>query len=118
MSKKSIIWIIVLILCSVVVLSIVNRVIENNAGNNYMEKKSFTATVLENKGTSLLVEPDQGEDELSSSDKISVRVPQDGAVLKDLSEFTQNSKVKITYDGTIMESYPAQINAIEIEFNK
>ena len=45
-----------------------------------------------------------------------VRVPSDNAVLKDLSEFTEGSKVKIIYDGMIMESYPAQINAYSVEF--
>lgn len=118
MSKKSIIWIIALILCSAIVISIVNWVINNNRGNNDIEAVSFTATVLETNKTTLLVEPDQGEDELRSSDKISVRVPQDGATLKDLSEFTKGSKVKITYDGTIMESYPAQINAFKVEISK
>ena len=44
--------------------------------------------------------------ELNSSDKIVVRVRQDNAGLTDLSEFSEGSIVKITYDGMIMESYP------------
>ncbi len=118
MSKKSILWIVGLIICSAIVITNVNKFIENDKANDASQDAViFTATVLENNKTSLLVEPNQGEDELKSSDKIIVRVPQDGAVLKDLSEFKQNSSVKITYNGTIMESYPAQINAYNVEFN-
>ncbi|MFA9424346.1 MAG: DUF3221 domain-containing protein [Sedimentibacter sp.] len=118
MSKKSILFMIGLVLCSAIVIFNVHRLIENDKANDgSLDAVSFSATVLENNKTSLLVEPDQGEDELKSSDKIIVRVPQDGAVLKDLSEFKQNSSVKITYDGSIMESYPAQINAFNVEFN-
>ena len=62
-----------------------------------------------------MVNPEEGSTELNSSDKIVVRVPVDNATLKDLSEFTEGTKVKITYDGMIMESYPAQINAYDVE---
>lgn len=86
----------------------------NNEENT--EKISFNATVLENNGNSILVKPEEGSSELNSSDKIFVRVRVDNAVLKELSEFTEGSKVKITYDGMIMESYPAQINAYKVEF--
>ena len=116
MSKKSIIWIIVLILGAAVALSIINGFIKKDTGIDYtVDPVTFYATVLENQKTSLLVEPEEGEDELRSSDKIVVRVVKDGAVLTDLSEFKEGSKVKITYDGTIMESYPAQINAFKVE---
>lgn len=83
-----------------------------------INKPSFTATVLENMGTSLLVEPIPGEDELRSSDKIVVRVYEKNNKLMDVSEFIKGSKVIITYGGEIMESYPAQINASKIKFAK
>jgi len=86
----------------------------NNDDNSKTEMVKFNAAVLENNGTSLLVKPVENEDELNSSDKIVIRIPQDGAVLKDLSEFTVGSHVEITYDGMIMESYPAQINGYEV----
>lgn len=113
MNKKSIILIIIILLLAFVVISVVKLVIGNNLDE---EQATFTATVLENKGTSIMVQPDEGEDELSSSDKIVVRLPKDSAVLEDLSQFSVGSKVKITYDGAIMESYPAQINASKVEF--
>lgn len=87
-----------------------------NGGENMKEQFTFEATVLENAENSIMVEPVEGENELSSSDKIVVRLPKDGAGLEDLSRFTVGSRVRITYDGTIMESYPAQINALKVEF--
>lgn len=116
MSKKSILWIIALILGAAVVLAIINGVVKNETGIDYGDKvKTFNAVVLENKKTTLLVEPLEGEDELKSSDKITVSVVKDGAVFEDLSFFKVGSTVKITYDGTIMESYPAQIKAMKVE---
>lgn len=112
MSKKSIVWIIVVLLVALIAIAVTGLAKGNNIEDN---PHSFTATVLENKGTSLLVQPDEGEDELRSSDKIVVRVPKDSAVLEDLSQFSVGSKVKITYGGAIMESYPAQINAYRVE---
>lgn len=112
MGKKSVIWMIAILLLTAAAITAFRL----SAGNGPEGgKHSFTAAVLENKGTSITVRPDEGEDELSSSDKIVVRVPKDGAVLEDLSEFPAGSKVKITYDGAIMESYPAQINAYKVE---
>lgn len=67
---------------------------------------SFVATVLEINGASVLVEPVAGEDELHSSNKITFAI-------KDLAEIGAEvgSIVEVTYTGSIMESYPAQINA-------
>ncbi|MDD4779585.1 MAG: DUF3221 domain-containing protein [Tissierellia bacterium] len=113
MNKKSILWIILLILAAIILITFVRYLIQNNGEN--IEKVSFNATVIENMGNSILVNPEEGSLELNSSDKIVVRVPVDNAILKDLSEFIEGSKVKITYDGMIMESYPAQINAYDAE---
>lgn len=110
--KKIIFWIVSLILVGVLIIIVANNF--NNSSNDLIEKVAFNATVIENKGTSLLVNPDEGSSELNSSDKIVVRVPVDNATLKDLSEFPEGSKVKITYNGMIMESYPAQINAYDV----
>ena len=112
MNKKLIFWLIVLII-GVLIITGVNLLIMKNKADN--EKVSFNALVIENQGNSILVTPEEGSSELNSSDKIIVRVPLDNAVLKDLSEFPPGSKVKITYNGMIMESYPAQINAYSVE---
>lgn len=112
MNNKKII-ILIILLVAFVSITVVNMLINND--NNKVQT-TFTATVLENKGTSIMVQPDE-EDELRTSDKIVVRLPKDKAVLEDLSQFSVGRKVKITYDGTIMESYPAQINATKVELN-
>lgn len=66
----------------------------------------FKAIVLEVNDNAVLVEPMEGEDELRSSDRISfgiVNLPQIGAKV--------GSIVEIAYDGLIMESHPARIQA-------
>ena len=114
--NKRFISLIVLLILAIVIVAVINHFILNNGET--INKVSFNATVLENYGNSILVNPLEGSPELSTSDKIGVRGPVDNAALKDLSEFTVGSKVKITYDGMIMESYPAQINAYNVEFAK
>ena len=109
--NKKLIYFIGLLVLVVVIIALVNLFVLNDN----IEQVTFNAVVIENNGTSLLVNPVEGSSELNSSDKIVVRVPVDNATLKDLSEFTVGSIVKITYDGMIMESYPAQINAYKVE---
>lgn len=111
--NKKYLFLTVLLILSILIIAVINKFIVNNEN---IDKVSFIATVLENNGKSILVKPEEGSTELNSSDKIVVRVPVDNAVLKDLSEFIEGSKVKITYDGMVMESYPAQINAYNVEF--
>lgn len=66
----------------------------------------FVATVIEISGNSVLVEPVIGEDELQSSDRISINTVSLGDIGAEVG-----SDVEIYYTGGIMESYPAQINA-------
>ena len=68
----------------------------------------FIATVLELSGSSVLVQPVDGEEELQSSDKISVNTASLGDIGAEVG-----SDVVIYYTGGIMETYPAQINAIK-----
>lgn len=76
----------------------------------YMEKDnvphSFTATILEISGDTVLVAPLEDEPELASADQFSFSK-------KDLAEIEAEagSMVTVTYAGDIMETYPAQINA-------
>lgn len=67
----------------------------------------FNATILELSDTTALVEPLENEDERLSSDKISFG-------LSGLDKIGANvgSVVEVTYNGGIMESYPAQIKAV------
>lgn len=78
-------------------------------------KVSFMANVLENNQTSILVEPLKDSNEIKSSDKISVSVV-DTVLLNNkgekigISGIEAGKQVKITYNGQIAESYPAQIH--------
>ena len=73
-------------------------------------KYCFYATVIESKEKYILVEPLEGSQELKSSDKISIGLGENNDEI-----YPVGTIVKITYDGMIMESYPAQINASKIE---
>ncbi len=109
--NRKIMWIILLMAVAFATILVINL----KGKDDINDVASFSATVLENNKVSILVEPFAGEDELKSSDKIVVRVAENSATLKDLSEFAPGTKVTITYNGIIMESYPAQINAYSVE---
>ena len=73
-------------------------------GGTQPTEKIFSATIIEQTDSAVIVEPLEGEEERKSSDKISfgtASLADIGASLGDI--------VEITYDGVIMESYPAQI---------
>lgn len=86
--------------------------------------ETFTGTVLSSDGIfeevmrtedigggiEIIVEPDEGQPIRNSSDKISV-------VLKeyDGNAYDPGTKIKVTYSGEIMETYPARVKAICIE---
>ncbi len=78
----------------------------------------FEAEVIE-AGTFLLVTPDKESNEARSSDRISVSFTepalkdQGGAAIT-LKDLKPGDILKITYNGMIAESYPAQIQASEI----
>lgn len=84
-------------------------------GCSQEKKVSFTATVVENTGSSLMVEPSADSDEIKSSNRISVSV-KDCKILNSegnaisIDDVKVGSKIEITYGGKILESDPAQIN--------
>ncbi len=69
---------------------------------------SFVAKVLEIHSGSYLVRPVSGSPELGSADRITV--PKQEGVEVQLGDYVQ-----ITYNGTLMETYPAQIAKAKIE---
>ena len=73
----------------------------------------LVATILELDSSSALVQPVEGEDELSSADKIHLGIADLGDIGAQVG-----SEVEIYYTGGIMESYPAQINAVKWELAK
>lgn len=71
---------------------------------------SFFAKVIQSGEKYIIVEPVEGSNERKSSDKISIGLGENNDVI-----YPVGANVKITYDGMIMETYPAQINVIKIE---
>lgn len=71
---------------------------------------SFFGKIIEASSTYIIVEPNKDEDEYKSADKIKIDLPKNNDAI-----YTVDTNVKITYKGEIKESYPAQIDAINIE---
>ena len=74
------------------------------------EEHSFFGKVIESTTTYIIVEPNEDEDERKTADKISISLKKSNDELYEVG-----TNLKITYDGNIMESYPAQIKASKIE---
>ena len=74
------------------------------------EEYSFFGKVIESTSKYIIVEPNENEGIRKSADKISIGLGENNDALYEIG-----TNVKITYDGTVMESYPAQINATKIE---
>lgn len=111
----------IIIVYQVIAKSVTNRAnfnftVENisptpvNTINQEANEKSFFGKVVESNVSYIIVEPNKDEEERKSADKISIGLDTYTDIL-----YTVGTNVKITYDGTIMESYPAQIKATKIE---
>ncbi len=74
------------------------------------EESSFFGKVIESTSKYIIVEPNENEDIRKLTDKISIALGENNDALYEIG-----TNVKINYDGTVMESYPAQINATNIE---
>lgn len=75
-----------------------------------LENQSFYGTVIESNQGNIIVEPREGETIRKSADKISISLGKNNDVI-----YAIGTNVKVTYTGSIMETYPAQVNAINIE---
>lgn len=71
----------------------------------YQTGPTFIATVLDVRDKWVLVQP---KDEKNLGDKVSLGIP-NGEMI------AIGDKIKVTYTGMVMETYPSQINAIKIE---
>ncbi len=92
-------------------LETINNIISNKIYNEQSEEKPyFYGKVIETTANYIIVEPNEDEEERNSADKISVGLGEYNDAL-----YMVGTNVKITYDGSIMESYPAQIKATKIE---
>ena len=77
------------------------------------EEHEFVATIIGAYDSSILVEPEEGTNERKSCDKISLNITRPTNGTNDF--YVVGNKVKITYNGMILESYPAQIVATKVE---
>ena len=105
-----------IVVCSIFIMVCLLAGCSNQEG----EEVSFVATVLENNQSSLLVEPAEGSVELSSADRIVAHVS-DATITDtkgskvDITAVEIGSQIKIHYDGSIAESYPAQIWSFRVQ---
>ena len=81
---------------------------DTNIENN--EESYFYGKVIESNAKCIIVEPNENEEIRKSADKISIGLGENNDAL-----YIVGSNVKITYDGKIMETYPAKVNVIKIE---
>ena len=82
-----------------------------NMNNEQSEEGHFFyGKVVESTASYIIVKPNENEEERKSADRISVGLGENNDAL-----YTVGTNVKITYDGTILESYPAQVKATKIE---
>ena len=89
----------------------INNIIYNKMDNEQSEEgQFFYGKVVESTASYIIVEPNESEEERKSADKFSIGLGEYNDAL-----YMVGTNVKITYDGTIMESYPAQIIATKIE---
>lgn len=71
---------------------------------------SFYGKVIESHQKYILVEPNEGEEIRKSADKIEIGLGENNDAL-----YKVGTNVKITYKGYVMESYPAKVEASNIE---
>lgn len=74
------------------------------------DEPNFGGTVISADDKAIMVAVNAEEDEFKSSDKISVSL---NVKLKDSStHFNVGDKVRVFYDGSIMETYPARVQEV------
>lgn len=94
-------------------LKIIDDYNEPNVNINNEGQYQFVGTIIEVNDNSIIVEPKEGTNERKSSDKISIKITRPMSGVNDF--YVKGNKVKVTYNGIIKETYPAQISAINIE---
>lgn len=101
------------LVCSAIIIAHItgpaNKEDDDIAQNNF---ELLTATIEEVSDNTLVVRPVKGEWELNSADKIVVNKNVANESIRSLLK--AGTTIVIKYNGQIMESYPAQINADEI----
>lgn len=96
-----------------------NDVTEENTTEKEKKEYSFTAEIDSVKGGSLMLLVKEGEEILKSGDKVSVGV-KDVEVVDSKGQKIKTDDIgnfetaTVTYDGSVMETYPLQVDALKI----
>lgn len=83
---------------------------EEHEGTQEDNEHSFFGKVIESHQSYIIVEPNKDEEERRSSDKFHIELGNENDAI-----YKVGTNVKITYEGMINESYPAQIGTTKIE---
>lgn len=94
-----------LLLLTLILLTACARTMDNIA-----DQPNFAGIVEEVKSNSILVRVNEDEEEMRSSDLISVSL--DVEIEDSRRDFNIGDEVRVYYDGMIAESYPAQANNV------
>ena len=78
--------------------------------NDIYNEPNFRGVVLEVSNNYILVSVNQEENEIKSSDKISVSL--DSKLKDSMTSFKVGDKVRVFYDGIILEIYPGRVNNV------
>lgn len=82
--------------------------------NDYgFEEHTFMATIIEVSNDVMIVEPEEGTIERTFGDRFSINIIHPTSGINDF--YVPGNKVKITYDGLLVRTYPVQINTYKIE---
>lgn len=84
-----------------------------NNESRYLDEKQFFGKVIESNESYIILEPDIHSDERKIADKFYVKLNE-----KNDAIYMVGTNVKITYNGLVNESYPAQISALKVEIKK
>ena len=92
-------------------LDTINNIISNKIANIQSEEEYFFyGKIIEVTDSYIIVEPNEGEEVRKSADKISIALGENNDVF-----YLVGTNLKVIYSGTIMETYPAQVEVIKIE---
>ncbi len=129
-NKKVIVGVLIAVLIIVIGIVVAYKLIENSVTNredfkinvenissnlvdteNIDEKEySFFGKVIESNEKRIIVEPNENEEIRKSGDKVYIGLGEYNDAL-----YMVGTNVKITYEGTVMTTYPLQVKAISIE---
>ena len=129
-NKKVVIGILSAVLLIVIGVVVAYKLIENNVTNredfkfkvenissdpvdteNIDENKySFLGKVIESNEKRIIVEPNENEEIRKSGDKVYIGLGEHNDAL-----YMVGTNVKITYEGTVMTTYPLQVKTTKIE---